>query len=323
MKYSELKAGDHIRRVGGPDNPCICRVVTTPPTDMRSCIVVVAGTGAGGCDLYPGAATQCGSGHEVELVPMPHTKEHPYVIGKAYRTRSGERATYTSNNKQHNKNTYPFIFTKPNNKYFSITAEGYWCAHTDHRDIMGEWEEKAAFTQCPPAIRSLPTVTLDQIFEVLKEKGACWYKELGPVKLVYKLNQITPSAGNAPLNLANLNNAVQTGHISPGEAAWLANALGEKILPTAIKGEMGAKCMWGTTVLLEVINNWVKPQRTLRDYPPGTRFMYRGHPHVIVDGSGYTLPSPSNNVLVINLSDGKLNRILPPTDQISNIVDPK
>jgi hypothetical protein len=326
MKASELKPGDHYTypRFNG-------RGPHYRLEEGGSAICVKAGIFPGDLVLVPVGwrFNNTPGGNEVELVPMPA----PYVIGKAYRMRNGGKLVYTGPNTALNSHTHPHGFKSPARTFQpTVRPGGEWAKDGEPTDfdIMGEWREETAaipgsgsytlrpsnldnITQCPaakeiPVKRTLPTVTLDQIFETLVSQGACWAKD-GPIALVHKLNSIIPSKGTAPLTFRGLVHCVQRSQtLSSSDAAWLCRAMGEKLLPQGLKDQMGSQMTFESPKLLVAIAEWENPKpKALEwsDLPVGTRFRMAGEEYLVVgwqDNTASKKPSTGADFLKLSTS---------------------
>lgn len=118
--------------------------------------------------------------------------------------------------------------------------------------------------------RPLPTVTLDQIFETLKEKGACWYRDLGPMRLAAKLDVLLGGMARGPLDLRILSLTVAEGKITTGDAGWLINNMGPALTPRDLNATGQAL---GTPAFAKLLDEWENPKpvrRLVKDLPTGT-----------------------------------------------------
>ena len=291
MKASELKPGDHYTYTRFDGKGPHYRL-----GEGRTAVCVKAGVFPGDDAPVPVGRqfNGCPSGDEVELVPMPA----PYVVGKEYRTRGGRKARYTGPHRGVRAHDWPHEFAVDPGEHggrgpWSYTASGFHlCGGAPAPgDIMGEWREAESLCihghnqgnkDSTPMKRTLPTVTLDQIFETLKEQGACWAKD-GPIALAHKLNSIIPSKGTAPLTFRALVRCVQSHSIDSSDAAWLCRAMGEKLLPQGLKDQMGSQMTFESPKMFEAIDEWENPkpkppEYTLAGIKPGTRFQFYRSP---------------------------------------------
>lgn len=183
MKASELKPGDYFRIPSHAYDPT--RVYRYE--GGSSVLVAFSGpnpSGRGVGERFPGALSgpskpPC----EVELVPMPG----PYVIGKAYRTREGEKLFYRSpygidGSQFQHSHPHMFTLTPGLDDSYTATPDGRIGVHgEDHKDdIMGEWREEVV-----PA--PVPALKLEVGKQYVRRDGK-WYvrrdgKITGPMRV--------------------------------------------------------------------------------------------------------------------------------------------
>ena len=313
MKYSELKPGDCFQLPHHGNNRATFLVL-----DNWRRKVLKSGTAEGG-KLDAGetvAADPNNEGRDVELVPMPG----PYTVGKEYRRRNGQRVVHTGPTTNYNAHNCPHFFhSVPHDpkEHGSVSNGGYFSGHDiapSDLDIMGEWREETAKPRievmtwdpgvgCAPAFthmkptttnqestppmstkRTLPTVTLDQIFETLKEKGACWYKDLGPLRLAKKLETVVGRFGDShkPFSLYDLHLTVMNQDISIGDAGWLINNMGPALTPRDLNATGQTV---GTPAFAVLLNEWENPKPKYQpkavlgtEIPLGGLFRRQGSP---------------------------------------------
>ncbi len=265
MKLSDLKIGDHFRRISHP-GACIAVVESLPATRDGSCRVVREGDGLLGY-LPVGRHTQIDPGTaEVEIVPMPA----PYVIGKAYRDRKNRHYTYTGHTSAHGS-ACPHGFTREGFGFGHVSRGGDGTpvpgALSDPTCIMGEWVEEMTgpinTSKDNTVKRTLPTVTLDQIFQALVEKKACW-ASAGPIALAKKLETLDQRETNhPPVDLRRLNRYLLLGAIRAEEFGWVYENL-PAIRPEGLNPyPIGA-------ALTDRIQEWENPAPPKPKLPPVT-----------------------------------------------------
>ncbi len=260
MKPSDLKIGDHFRRLNTP-GACVAVVETLPATRNGSCRVVTAGDGLLGY-LPVGRHSQIDPGtEEVEIVPMPA----PYEVGKAYRTRGGKKATYdgATRGKMYEGTPYRHSFNAKDDM-LSSTDTGSWNgSRASDSDIMGEWIETNSTPKDNTVKRTLPTVTLDQIFQALVEKKACW-ASAGPIALAKRLEALNgKETPDKTIDLRRLNRYVIHDHLAFGEAEWVFHNV------PAIRPEGFTLSPFGEQ-LTERIKEWENPAPPKPKLPPVT-----------------------------------------------------
>jgi hypothetical protein len=325
MKPSDLKPGDHFTFTPGSGGAGIWRA------DGKGGAYCVSGNPDWRHDERADLSDRDGRA-AVELVPMPA----PYVIGKAYRARGGQKVTYegATRGQLYDSGPYKHSFLQGASS-MSTTPDGLWHAGgaTD-LDIMGEWIEETSTTKDPNMEkRTLPTVTLDQIFETLRAKDACWYKELGNLGLAKKLEALSKRVlgviDDDKVSLRTLHNAVKGGNIGRDDAGWLVHAT------PAFHDPKPGTCHLGTHVFEKALDEWENPRpkyQKMGNLPAGTTFQYDNHPYVIVEASRDTYSgrylevreSDTEYAAVCNTKTGHLNYLGHdlPSRQISNIVLP-
>lgn len=268
MKPSDLKPGDHFQHAATPRG--IWRMTDHPHNTPI------------GLAKDPGPKAICVIGHpegcatgeystwtssDVELVPMPHTVLSPYVVGRAYRTRNGERVAYEG--RPHDlRASHLRLFRRPDGTEITTLDTGRQCrSDTTAGDIMGEWREPEALSttpkETPPMRRTLPTVTLDQIFNTLRDKDACWYRELGPLKLAKKLEMLSRNVpyvvDEDKVSLRTLHGAVLTGAVSRDDVAWYSARF--NLFP---QGGLGVDVGHiGTPAFEKALDEWENPKPKL------------------------------------------------------------
>lgn len=417
MKPSELKPGDYFHRTDVPNLGIWRRLA---PGDFvqevarhgeNPAVCVVAESNS----QPVGAHSSWGDGgSSIELVPMPHTEQFPYVIGRAYRTRGAGATTYKGLKSTRDYPTHPHEFIGDGGRS-TITNGGMWSPTLTpcEYDIMGEWREagseeakaepapkaeegveliaghtyrmrngkaitlrparpdlygneaydgdqgpflwaieksvspfwynprnrgqagvlrrdhgativeditnqalqaptKATSTQpkeSTPVKRTLPTVTLDDIFHTLVKHNACW-AEHGPLALSLRLQDLATRVGvkmTAPISLRTLNDAVMQGAIQSTDAGWIGSRMEDKIDPEGIH----RKGTWGPA-LAKALDEWENPKPkipTIGELKPGTRLRFSEYEYMVLDKSDSSrltermrLPE---NAPVVKLATGK------------------
>lgn len=166
-------------------------------------------------------------------------------------------------------------------------------------DIIAEAETQMT-TQ--PAKRTLPTFTLDQVFDVLRTQKACWYTDLGPVKLAHTLNSLIPSSGNAQLTIRDLVRLVASTALPRADAMWLISHMSH-IKPVDLGIDWGLD--WDAR-----ISAWENPtprKPLLSELKPGTRFMLFFTECIKVSGDSWdTIPANRRSTLHVTLKEGNL-----------------
>lgn len=309
MKPSELKVGDHFRRTDR-SNLGVWRLLDTKSPDFKAQNYIHSPR-VGVCVTAEPNSLRVGTQSDwdsdtcsVELVPMPA----PYVVGKAYRTRDAGKFVYAGEEPNSHYPEHTHVFFGGNYGRTTVRPNGHETPYRDRptspavADIMGEWIDTDTKKETPTmSKRTLPSVTLDAIFLTLRDKDACWFRELGPMKLAKKLEALQANASGMDgdkITLRTVHNAIRDGAIGRGDGAWLVGHT-RALVPDSMMGTLG------TPAFEKTLDEWENPKPkviTVGDIEPGKSYVW--------DRTTYTVPRAPIATVTVSCLEEATSRVV-------------